>query len=206
MVCGMLVVAQQQIFASVISTVDQQSQTLNTPFGNNTGGALFGQSFTPTLSGLDAVEFDFTLAGFNTTIVARVVIRDGVSGLNGLGGNIIATSNSLSITTSQNLLPTHHFDFSSTVALTPGNIYVAQLELLSGDPSVLIIPFNNSNPYGGGQALMWQNTATGLANVDFDFREGLHASAVPEPTTLGIWGGLALAGLLVARRRKRRAA
>lgn len=72
---------------ATITIVDQENPG---PF-DTTNGAFapysFGQSFTPTLPAIDAIEF---LLGGEGTVVVR--LRDGLAGTDGLDGNIIAES------------------------------------------------------------------------------------------------------------------
>jgi hypothetical protein len=185
--------------ASPIAVVDQQNPG---PFTTTNGVSTpfyFGQSFTPTLSGIDAIEF--LLGGANATVV--VDILSSVSGADGLGGTVIATSNPVSynVPSGQQVI---HFDFASTVALTPGQTYVARLHNLSGQ---LFVRHTQGNAYTGGQFLHQGFAPSTFSGTDLVFREGLHAqlNPVPEPTTLALWGvGIAGTAAVVRLRHRRR--
>lgn len=164
-----------------IATVDQEQIGLD--FNANIGVfAPIGQSFTPTLSGLDAVEL---MMIDSEGPPGNVFVRIRTDTIN---GSIIGTSFTNSLPDgSAGIL---HFDFASTVALTPGNVYVIEAVLESGSSNVHWIG-SDSNPYSGGTAFL----AGGVwADDDMWFREGLH-TAVPEPSTfaLCVLGALSLA-------------
>src|SRR5215468_2149828 len=165
-------------FASPIVQIDQQN--LATPDGTN-GGVRFGQSFTPTLSAIDAIEF---LIGDNHAIV-YVDLLDGVSGFDGLGGTVIATS----LPTAVNLPSGHemvHFDFPTRVTLVPGHTYVARLAASSGTipPGLAGVSLSLNDLYPGGQFLE-EGFPIDFAHqprADMIFVEGLTAGA-PAPAT-----------------------
>ena len=78
--------------------------------------------------------------GDGTAATARVNIRDGVAGFDGLSGSILGTSDLLNLAAiAAGVLETMHFDFASTSALTVGNAHVIELEIASG---ILDIEFN----------------------------------------------------------------
>jgi hypothetical protein len=177
-----------EAYADPITIIDQQN--LAAPIGTN-GGVIFGQSFTPTLSGIDAIEF--LMAGDNDVVVVQIL--DGVVGFDGLGGTVIATSNALVVTT-PGFHQTIHFDFPTTVSLVPGQTYVARLFTPGGIEGVS----ETGDLYGGGQFLH-EGIAVGSfpSSRDLIFTEGLHT--VPEPTTLVLFG-LGMAGLALNRLRR----
>lgn len=179
-----------QAVAAPIATIDQQNLG---PFSGTNGSGppiYFGQSFRPTLSGLDAVEF--LLGGTNTTAIVEIL--SGLSGADGLGGPIIATSMPTFFT--GNLVV--HFDFAGTVPLTPGQTYVARLLNTAGSIGVR---HTSGNAYAGGQFLHQGFSPGVFAGNDLVFAEGLHALAtVPEPASAAMWS-LAACSLLAWRRR-----
>lgn len=155
--------------AAPLTTIDQQN---NAPATGTNGGALFGQSFTPTLTRIDAIEF--LMGGFSETVIVEIL--DGVMGFDGLGAPVIGTSNPVLVNT-PGVHQIIHFDFPLAVLLVPGQTYVARLFAASGIRGVS----HSENFYAGGQFLA-QGYAPGsyTSERDMIFREGL---SVPEPTT-----------------------
>lgn len=163
--------------------------------GDDLGGgpflilAPFGQEFTPTLDALDWVHI---LIGPRTEPVAVVNIRE-----NTITGPILGTSLPGTIGP---LVPGQfsfmQFDFSDRVPLVPGNLYVIEIEMLSGG---LAFVRDTENHYAGGRAISLGNPVPG---TDFGFREGL-VVPVPEPGTVSLLsiGLLGLVGGVVRRRR-----
>jgi hypothetical protein len=178
------------LHAAPITLVDQQNQ--GNAAGTN-GGTTFGQSFTPTLPAIDAIEF--LMAGFGEPVVVNIL--DGLAGADGLGGSVIATSDSVVVTT-LNGQQAIHFDFPNRVALIPGYSYVAQLFTPSGIEGV---GWTTGNAYGGGQFLQAGFALGNFQDQDLIFTEGLtHPMPVPES---GWLFSLGLLGLALANRRSR---
>jgi PEP-CTERM motif len=75
------------------------------------------------------------------------------------------------------------------VALTPGNVYTLQIDLISG--TTLDEAAGDGNPYAGGQAYFSSGTA--FSGSDLVFSEGTNPASAPEPTTLSMLGLAALA-------------
>ena len=148
--------------------IDQQNAG---PVTGTNGGLNFGQSFIPTLPGIDYVEILMGGTWDNVTID----ILDGVIGLDGLGGPVLGTSN----TTLVNNIDTHeifHFDFTSTVSLTPGNTYVFRLQAPGGIGGISY----TDDSYSCGQYLA-ENNATNSYVIDHDtfFEEGMMVEDEP---------------------------
>lgn len=176
--------------AGPITIIDQQNPG---PAAGTSGGINFGQSFTPTLPGIDAIEI--LMAGDNDTVAVQIL--DGVAGFDGLGGPVIATSNPVVV----NIPPGHqiiHFDFPGTVNLIPGQTYVARLFTPGGIDGVSL---TLNNEYSRGQFLS-EGFAIGFFPTTYDmiFTEGLH-TPVPEPATLVLFS-LGVAGLAIGRPRR----
>jgi hypothetical protein len=153
-----------------IGTVDQQNVGPNGYGGGAAGPYSFGQSFTPSLPAIDAIEF--RLGGMDANVIVR--LREGVAGDDGLDGNIIAESLPVVVNIPVGYAR-HHFDFPSRVTLTPGQQYVAELRNMSGSLAVFQ---SIDNRYSGGQVFNEDFPSALLQAQDLFFREGLH---VPEP-------------------------
>jgi len=166
------------LHAAPTQVIDQQNTGQIT--GTN-GGTSFGQSFTPTLSGIDYIE---VLMGGSGDIVT-VDILDGIIGFDGLGGPVIGTSNPTLVNTiiTQEIIP---FDFPSTVSLTPGNTYVFRLQTPGGIEGVSW----TDDSYIGGQYLAENYATTSyVQGHDLLFEEGMMVSTaqpVPAPSALAI--------------------
>jgi hypothetical protein len=91
--------------ATAIGTVDQQNMGGSVYSNAAVGPYSFGQSFTPSLPAVDAMEF---WIGGDANVVVR--LREGVVGDDGLGGKIIAESLPVLVNVSLGYTR-HHFDF-----------------------------------------------------------------------------------------------
>jgi hypothetical protein len=105
--------------------IDQQNYG---PVTGTNGGSHFGQSFIPTLPGIDYVEV--MIGDFGSSLTVQIL--DGMVLFDGLGGPIIGTSNPTYVDTVHPPTGTGqhqmiHFDFPTTVSVTPGNTYVFRL-------------------------------------------------------------------------------
>jgi PEP-CTERM motif len=175
------------VAASPILTIDQSQTQTPGPFDTFfvvLPGESVAQSFVPTLSGLDAVEL-FTDTPLRTELSLN--IRSGT-----FNGPIVGTS---LLTPLPQGIAIPHFDFASTVPLTPGALYFIEFTRLPLGPN---IGGKASNPYPAG-AFLHDGVET-KPGQDAYFVEGLHASsAVPEPSTvLLVLSGLV--GVVVRRR------
>ena len=152
-----------------------------------------GQEFTPALTFLNFVDLmlmDFYGQGYTTGELA-VSIRSGT-----VTGPVLGTSESLF------LQPTFqgvgHFNFSTPVSLTPGAVYVMQVDVLSGGDWG--VGASGTSSYGSGREI---KSGVPIESDDLFFREGI--TVVPEPTTLACFGlGLAIVLFLGRSPRKSR--
>ena len=169
---------------AVADVIDQMSTLANSVFGPSTSP---GQSFTPALNGVGFATFSLETGGPSSTL--QVNLFNG----SGYGGTLLASTPSLSITNAA--FQTIRFDFGGNIALTPGNTYTFQIQVLSG--SSIFEQEGSPDPYPGGTEF----SSTGVAQTNFDlvFSEGT-ISAVPEPSTSALFSVAAL-GLLGFRRR-----
>jgi PEP-CTERM motif len=159
------------------------------------GGFPPGQSFTPTLTGLDFVVLNVVAqSGHGSTppgdYVTEIRVGQGDSGV------LLGTSDPVTLAT--DMPPTAiEFDFPSVVPLVPGTLFsivARQVDLDDGSNFLVGFTFDAGYPSGSG---------FGGVPGDYDlyFQEGLRVT--PEPTTL-VLSAIGLIGLaFVARKRKR---
>jgi hypothetical protein len=154
-----------------------------------------GQTFTPQLAGLDAVELrmsDSLNDATGGTFLVNIRQTD-------LFGAIVGTSLSTALpdgfASGVFIGDIVHFEFSSSVSLAPLTVYAIELVQTAGTSFSIKGRFDD--PYAGGSFL--QGT-TVQSESDLWFREGLH---VPEPSTCVLAGTGFWALLLRARRRRK---
>jgi hypothetical protein len=184
------------MFAAVQSfgvIVDQSNSA--GPFGTNGGApgiAYYGQSFTPTLTGLDFVEFTLVGTSDDGSPATMVVdILNGVSGFNGMDGAVIATSAPVDVISALDGYAIYTFNFASTVSLTPNQTYVARVRSTAGGFGIRM---TLGDVYAGGQYLLSSEPYLYTNFYDAIFTEGM----IPEPATISI---IALGSLLLARKK-----
>lgn len=128
------------------------------------------------------------------------------------GGTLLASTTVLSGTAST---LDGHFRYESIapVALTAGSRYVvAAADLSNGDPYVYELTGFSSAPgitfvddrWSIGTGLLLPTSSDTISNGWFG--GNLKIDAIPEPSTLGIWGVLGGLGLIAARRRRKQVA
>ncbi len=199
---GFIFAGVPNVSAMPIVTIDQQNSGV-VELTSGTLGFLpptttyFGQSFTPSLSGIDTIDIMSSTSGVSSTVRVDLYTGGGTAGL------LLASTNEVSFmnTTFEYI----NFDFVSTQLLNPGDLYTMAFVYTAGDAPLHQL---TSDLYAGGIAYDAPNANSPAVDLDFIFREGLHAAApVPEPTTFLLMGiGLAgLAGAEVRRRRKNKA-
>jgi hypothetical protein len=193
-VCWLMLGAAGRAEADLV--VDQQ-QTIQ----NGTGLATYsiGQSFTPTATLMDTVEFKLFSEG-STTL--QLAILDGLVGDDGLGGTVLGTSAAVTITNTT--LAPIDFQLTSPLSVVPGHTYVAELIFQGG--AYFDWAQEGKDLYAGGQMLQ-ANIPTGVLNSqDFVFREGLSTTVpTPEPSTALVAAFGAVAFLAYGWSRHRRA-
>lgn len=155
---------------------DQQSSTDETPHGYGYGPQLStllpltGQSFTPTLAGIDFVrlKFDDGAVGDGQGATLYLNLRSG-----SIGGTILGST--VLVNMPDGFTGTQTFFFPGTVGLTPGTTYYLELAVQSAfNWHVDAGPYN----YVGGEAFANGNP---WPAADYWFREGI---LVPEPGPL----------------------
>lgn len=145
-----------------------------TTLGTLIPGQSLGQSFKPSLTGIDWFRIQGSSVGVSTVRLSLL------SGTN-MAGISLATTTPIQVTNAT--LQPIEFRFLSTVSLNPGAFYTARIDLLSGDSYKL--EFSFANPYSRGFAFDESYTAVPL--VDLVFSEGL--VSVPEPSVVTIMLG-----------------
>jgi hypothetical protein len=159
-------------YAGDIVVVDQENL-----FGGDSSfyaySTTLNQTFTPDLSAIDAVEVVLWQVTSYGEASVRLSLFEGA----GIYGTLLGSSDPQTIAATEPQV--YHFDFASTLALTPGGTYT--LSLTSVDPTP--VPFKWGvtiwNAYAGGSAV--NNHGDELIPpdyFDFTFTEGLHG-AVP---------------------------
>jgi len=161
---------------------DQQSATSQNVGG---GGAPIqedqpmGQSFTPTLTSVGFVQFeflDFHLAN-GTGATVYVNLRAG-----SINGTILGSTAPVYMPDGFRSTPTNFF-FSLPVAVTPGTTYYLQPVALPGSDDQYDVITSRLYNYTGGGAFYF-GVPSPFADDDFWFREGILA---PEPSSTALF-------------------
>ena len=169
---GVCVEASAQQFV-----IDQRSDTIFQPFApllSITGldrppGQQPGQQFRPTLAGVDFVELEIRNDNITEEASFAVILHEGT-----VTGPVLGTSQTVTILFPPNFT---HFDFPSTVPLTPGNLYVLEVTQFGQPRLGWGTPALSNGAYTNGQA-----TYRGqLINSDLWFREGIVAAGLSIP-------------------------
>lgn len=171
--------------------VDQQNLVGTYSGGASSPDFVLGQSFTPALPGIDAIDLNISTLSFPSSM--RIDLLDGLVGIDGLQGPVIGTTQTITIT--QTFKSTFRFLFANTVPVTPGNTYVMRFEPIgpNSNPQIQIHSDEGISPYPLGQALQRHLTPASIASRDFVFTEGVFG--IPEPGCL-LMAGLALLSLV----------
>lgn len=156
------------------------------------------QSFVPTLSAIDFVQFEFEDVPGNGNSGATVYVNlwTGSPNINSaalLGSTAPVYMPNGFMNNNLGLAGLTTFNFSDTITLTRGQTYYFQPVVLSGDNPWAIITLTNTYP--GGQ--LYGRGSAEQPGSDFWFREGV--VSVPEPAILALLG---LAGLLLIMHRR----
>lgn len=137
---------------------DQSAECLSGSSGNLAFFQPIGQTFRPLQDALEAVEF--RLAGYATgTATITIDVRE-----DDFAGTVIGTTSEL-ISLTDNVQDWYRFEFSSPLAVTPGETY---LLAISVDNNSVGIPGNYCPSYTRGQA--WSSGVANTADFDFNFR------------------------------------
>ena len=164
-------------FAQGTFQFDQQVNPTTAPGGFfNIAPDPTGESFVPSLSAIDFVQFYFDDSANGLGSSIAVNIWSGSIGT----GTLLGTSEAVSVPDGFNGAST--FLFAAPVSLNPGTTYYLQPFIQSGDSSQLGVVGNN---YANGSAYLHGVQQS----VDFWFREG---ALVPEPSSFS----LAIVGLV----------
>ncbi len=192
-----IMVCPASLMAASGDTVDQ-SQEQRTAYSAIPIHSKMGQSFVPQLSKLDFVEL---LMNDNTTATtdgrAYMMIReDSLDGPTIGASEVVFLENTFNFPdgtdsrTGGGPLVEVRFDFTDTVDLIPGDLYVIEVVALS---SSFGVGHADQNVYPSG--MMYMNGVPEPGR-DMWFREGM----VPEPVTMSL---LAIGGLAMLRRRRK---
>jgi hypothetical protein len=185
--------------------IDQQNgpppgnASVSIPFG-----APLGQSFTPSLTGIDFATFQIFDFGAGVAGTYQAEVRSGIN------GPLLGTSASVALPAgtggfSSDTGATIEFDFPSTIALTPGTTFSLMLVRVDSSSNFAAIGQAGTGTYAGGAAIT--SPAIPFPPGDFFFSEGIIVAAVPEPATIvSVLSGVALVGLGLALAKRRQAA
>lgn len=179
--CPLLLLQTANVPGAPILMVDQHS-VAGTAFGGaSVPDFLLGQSFTPSLSGIDAIDLRASI--LSQPAPMRIALLDGIVGLDGLQAPVLGVTQTVTVTGTS--LQTYHFEFPATIPLVPDRPYVMRFEPIgaSSNPQIELsvdrVP--PIDAYVRGQALQGNLPLVHLAFRDFVFAEGLHT--IPEPST-----------------------
>ncbi len=131
--------------------------------------------------------------------IVTVDILNGLVGSDGLDGPVIGTSNPVPVNTVATS-GTHeiiHFDFPSTISLTPGNTYVFRLQTPQGIGGISW----SGNSYSNGQYLIENYATSEFLLQDAIFQEGMMVDVIPAPGALAL--GFMGVGLVNCLRRRK---
>jgi hypothetical protein len=165
--------------------IDQQFGTTSGTGGTNiVNGSPMGESFTPTLSGIDFATFRFTDFGNQAGTFGTYVVQLHA----GINGMLLGTSASVAIPAGFGGLfgasgAPVEFDFSSTLPLTPGSTY--SLILARTDASSQFGAIYTGSGYAGGSFIS-QGNASRATNLIFS--EGINVTPVPAPPAVVLVG------------------
>jgi hypothetical protein len=157
---------------------DQSSAT--NPAAGGGGASIFGdqpmgQSFTPTLSSIGFVQFNFTDAYPGNGSGATIYVNLWSGSIS--NGTLLASTDPIYLPVDASRLVANFF-FSTAVTLTPGTTYYLQPYLQSGNVGMSIIGSQGFN-YSGGTLY-----GNGVPDPGYNlwFQEGV--IEVPEPSSL----------------------
>ncbi len=181
--CAVAVSALVLIFgsaaANAVEIVDQEQ----TSYDSYIGPGDVGQSFTPTLNAIDFATFELAVADPSSENVTATLISG-----DGFGGSELGTSDKVLVASGS--FAQYQFDFTSSISLTPGQVYTLKLNNAFGD---LVALEGDGNPYAGGV----EYDVSGVAQPSYDltFTEGANPQAVPEPQAALMFLVMGLIGL-----------
>lgn len=192
LLAALLVAASTQTHAQGTFVYDQQSAA--NPLAFNTQGVDFfyiqteplTQSFIPTLSSIEFVQFEFIDPLGNGANGATVYVNLWTGSPNTNSATLLGSTAPIYMPNGFGYgYGVTNFYFSTLIALTAGQTYYLQPVVQSGDNPWDIMVLTNTYPngqlYGSGSYFQ--------PGADLWFREGV----VPEPTTLALFG---LGGIL----------
>ena len=142
-----------------------------------------GQEFVPQLSSLDVVELQASVNAGEPAVLRVRILKDSIR------GPVVATSHD-AVVTIEPLPPEYYsngqlsrFDFSPSVPLVPGNLYVIQLFVVPADLPVNAGVFGgNHDVYPAGRLIFEGEPSP---DADLWFREGILVATPTETTTWG---------------------
>jgi hypothetical protein len=206
LLAAMLVAASFQTHAQGFVYDQQSANGLISTFNNGVDGFYIQtepltQSFIPSLSAIGFVQFEFIDPPGNGNNGATVYVNlwTGSPNINSatlLGSTTPVYMPNGFMNNNLGLAGVTNFYFSTPVALTAGQTYYLQPEVLSGDNPWAIVVLTNTYPNG----LLYGSGSAEQPGSDLWFREGIETT--PEPSTLALIGVSSLLVFIFKRRSK----
>ena len=148
--------------------MDQQNILPTTASWSVTYLGPLGQEFVPSCSSIEAAELKLANMDSSQPSDADVIATVHAGDI-----NAPALGTSLTVTLPYGFSDMAHFDFPEPVPLTPGTLYVIQIQVVSGSGNVCAA--GGWTPgYAKGRLILAGQPMPSSDNSDLIFREGFH--------------------------------
>jgi hypothetical protein len=204
---AIFIAASLQAHAQGTLVYDQQSTNVPvSPFNNYVDGlyiqtAPLTQSFTPSLSAIGFVQFEFEDVPGNGNNGATVYVNLWTGSPNINSATFVSSTTPVFMqdgfmNDGLGVAGVTNFYFSTPITLTPGQTYYLQPIVQSGDNPWAIVTIGDTYPNGQ----LYGSGAFFQPSTDLWFREGV--TSVPEPTALALIGLSGILAYVFKRRAK----